>query len=112
MRMTLAGRHPIEVMRGAIRPVASRRVPVAVHICPTHMSKADYEQVMGDLAASGLGEPEGRLYHAAYGEGEVQMFEVWRSPEEFDAHRDQLFSVLQGAGVDAGAIDVHPLHSG
>lgn len=84
-------------------------MPVAVHISPNNMSREDYEKVIGELEKSGV--HEGRLYHAAYGEDEVQMFEVWRSEEEFDAHRDQLFSVLQGAGVDAGTVEVHPLHS-
>jgi quinol monooxygenase YgiN len=39
------------------------------------------------------------------------MFEVWDSAEHFDAHRDRLMSTLQAAGVDAGIVDVHPLHS-
>ena len=85
---------------------------VAIHICPSNMSKDDYRQVIGDLEKEGVHEPEGRLYHAAYGEDQVQMFEVWRSQEDFDAHRDQLFATLQGAGVDAGTVEVHPLHSG
>jgi quinol monooxygenase YgiN len=76
------------------------------------MSKDDYQQVIGDLEKEGVHEPEGRLYHAAYGEDQVQMFEVWRSQEDFDAHRDQLFATLQGAGVNVDSVDVHPLHSG
>jgi hypothetical protein len=40
------------------------------------------------------------------------MFEVWDSPEHFEAHRGRLMATLQGAGVDAGTVDVHPLHSG
>jgi hypothetical protein len=52
-----------------------------------------------------------RLFHAAYGEDEVHMFEVWDSPDQFDAHSDRLFAVIQGAGVDAGTVNVHPLHS-
>ena len=39
------------------------------------------------------------------------MFEVWDSPDRFDAHSDRLFAVIQGAGVDACTVDVHPLHS-
>ena len=42
---------------------------------------------------------------------EVHMFEVWDSPDQFDAHSDRLFAVIQGAGVDAGTVNVHPLHS-
>jgi hypothetical protein len=50
-----------------------------------------------------------RLFHAAYGEDEVHMFEVWDSPDQFDAHSDRLFAVIQGARV--GTVNVHPLHS-
>ena len=39
------------------------------------------------------------------------MFEVWDSPDQFDAHSDRLFAVIQGAGVDAGTVNVHPPHS-
>jgi quinol monooxygenase YgiN len=86
-------------------------MPVAVHISPQHMSKDDYARIIDELEASGLAEPEGRIYHAAYGEDEVHMFEVWRTPEEFEAHRDTMFAVLQGAGVDAGTVEMHPVHS-
>jgi quinol monooxygenase YgiN len=86
-------------------------MPVAVRISPQHMSKDDYARVVGELEASGLSEPEGRISHAAYGEDEVHMFEVWRSPEDFDAHRDSMFAVMQGAGVDGGSVEMHPLHS-
>ncbi len=85
---------------------------VAVHICPDKMSKAEYERVIKDLEDSGVGEPEGRTFHAAYGADQVCMFEVWDSAEQFGAHRGRLMERLQAAGVDAGTVDVHPLHSG
>jgi hypothetical protein len=86
-------------------------MPIAVHISPQNMSKDDYSRMIGDLEASGV--PEGRLYHAAYGEDELEIFEVWQSPEQFDAHRDRMFSLMQGSGLDAGAgrIRVEQLHS-
>jgi hypothetical protein len=65
-------------------------MPVAVHITPHNMSREDYDRVIAELDASGAGEPEGRLFHAAYGDDEVHMFEVWDSPENFDAHRSAL----------------------
>jgi quinol monooxygenase YgiN len=87
-------------------------MPCAIHICPDHMSKDDYEKVIGDLEKEGLHEPDGRLYHAAYGDDDnVDMFEVWRSQEDFDAHSDKLFAVLQGNGVNVESVDVHQLHS-
>ena len=85
---------------------------VAVHICPDKMSKAEYERVIKDLEDSGVGEPEGRTFHAAYGGNEVCMFEVWDSAEHFEAHRDRLLATLQGVGVGAGTVQIHPLHSG
>jgi quinol monooxygenase YgiN len=75
------------------------------------MSRAEYDRVIKDLEDSGCGEPEGRTFHAAYGDDQVRMFEVWNSEEQFDAHRDRLFTTLQGAGLDAGTVEVHPLHS-
>ncbi len=103
--------HPIGVMP---RSHGSRSVdcmPVAVRISPQHMSKDDYARIIDELEASGLSEPEGRISHAAYGEDEVHMFEVWRSSEDFDAHRESMFAVMQGAGVDGGSVEMHPLHS-
>lgn len=75
------------------------------------MSRADYERMIKQLEDSGCGEPEGRTFHAAYGDDNVRMFEVWDSREQFDAHSDRLFATLQGAGLDAGTVEVHPLQS-
>jgi quinol monooxygenase YgiN len=86
-------------------------VPVAVHISPRHMSKQDYERVISDLEAAGV-KPGGRLYHAAYGDDEVEMFEVWETREQFEDHREALFARLQGSGVDGGIVQMHTLHAG
>ena len=75
------------------------------------MSRADYERVISELEASGCGDPEGRVFHAAYGDDDVHMFEVWQSPEHFEAHRDKLFAVLQGCGLGGGTVEIHTLHS-
>ncbi len=84
---------------------------VAVHISPQHMTREDYERVIAELRGSGDDDPDGRRLHAAYGGDEVRVFEIWDSPEEFEVHRERLFDVIQGAGVDAGVVEVHPLHS-
>lgn len=91
-------------------------MPVAVRIAPQHMSKADYDRVIAELEASGASEPEGRLFHAAYGDDdddddEVHIFEVWESPEQFEAHRDKTFATLQASTVGATVIEIHQLHS-
>lgn len=87
-------------------------MPVAVHICPDHMSKQDYESMIAELKSSGAGEPEGRQFHAAYGDSDsLCMFEVWDSKEQFEAHQSQLFAKLQDASIGAGDVTIHPLHS-
>jgi hypothetical protein len=37
------------------------------------MSRVDYDRLIGELEASGVCEPKGRSFHAAYAEDEVQM---------------------------------------
>jgi quinol monooxygenase YgiN len=87
-------------------------MPVAVHICPDHMSKQDYERVIAELESSGADRPEGRQFHAAYGDSDnLCMFEVWDSQERFEAHRGDLFETLQGVGLGAGDVKIHPVHS-
>jgi quinol monooxygenase YgiN len=84
---------------------------VAVHITPQHMTKEDYDRVIHELETSGSSDPDGRHFHAAYGDEDVCMFEVWESPEHFEAHREDLFAAIQCAGVDTANIEIHSLHS-
>ena len=61
-------------------------MPVAVHICPDHMTRADYENLTAELKASGVHEPAGRL--GALGDSHMD-----RERDRGDhrrAHEDQL----------------------
>jgi hypothetical protein len=73
------------------------------------MSKDDYDEVMRELEARGVGEPDGRLSHASYGDDEVHMFETWESRDHFEPYRNHLMDVLDGAGIDAGSVEVSQL---
>jgi hypothetical protein len=86
-------------------------MPIAVRITPTKMTRDDYERIMKQLEESGCGEPEGRVFHASYGDDEVHMFDVWDSHESFQPYHDDLMGLLQGAGIDAGTVEVKPLHN-
>jgi quinol monooxygenase YgiN len=86
-------------------------MPVAIHISPHQMSKQDYDSAIADLAASGAAEPQGRLFHAAYGDDDVHLFEVWESPEQFEAHREQMLATLQGSTLGSASFEMHELHS-
>jgi hypothetical protein len=72
------------------------------------MTKEDYERVIGELGGP---EPEGRRFHAAYGDDELQIFEVWDSPEQFHEHKDKLFAHLEDVGCGVGNVEIHALHS-
>jgi len=86
-------------------------LPIAVRICPTKMSRDDYAKVMADLERTRGGAPDGRLFHAGYGEDEVHMFDVWDSHENFQAYHENLVGLLQGAGIDAGIVQIEPVHN-
>lgn len=86
-------------------------MPVAVHINPRNMSKDDYKRVMADLDASGASKPDGRVFHAAYGDN-VQIFEVWDSLEQFKTHKERLFTAINAAtGYEVDPlVEAHAIH--
>jgi hypothetical protein len=87
-------------------------VPIAVRIAPTKMSREDYAKVMADLERTRGSSPEGRLFHAGYGEEDVHMFDVWDSRESFEPYHQDLVGHLQAAGLDGGiVVQVEPIHS-
>ena len=86
-------------------------VPIAVRITPSQMTRDDYEKIMGQLEATGSGDPDGRVFHASYGEEEVHMFDVWESREAFQPYHDDLMGLLQGAGIDGGIVQIEPVHN-
>ena len=44
---------------GGRASVSLTAMPVAIHICPDHMSREDYKRAIGELEKAGLHEPEG-----------------------------------------------------
>ena len=85
-------------------------MPIAVRICPTKMSRDDYAKVMADLERTRGGTPEGRLFHAGYGEDEVHMFDVWDSRESFESYHQDLVGHLQAAVGRAAACPLEVRH--
>jgi quinol monooxygenase YgiN len=76
------------------------------------MTKQDYERVIAELKSSDADRPEGRRFHAAYGEEDkLNVFEVWDSKDHFEAHRDRLFATLRGVGLGGGDVQIHRLYS-
>ena len=63
-----------------------------------------YKEAIEKLDAAGAGSPKGRSNHFALeSNGEIQVFDVWDSQEDFDAFGKTLVPILTGLGVELGA---------
>jgi hypothetical protein len=59
-----------------------------------------YESAIKQLEAAGAGAPKGRTFHVALeANGEVQVFDIWESQEDFDAFGPALMPILTELGV-------------
>jgi hypothetical protein len=71
-----------------------------------------YDDAIKQLDAAGAGAPDGRSYHFALeSEGNILVFDVWESQEQFEAFGATLMPILTGLGVDPGEPMVAPVHN-
>jgi hypothetical protein len=71
-----------------------------------------YNDAIGQLTAAGAGAPAGRTSHTAFESGgEIQVFDVWESQEQFDAFGETLVPILTGLGVTLSAPMVATVHN-
>jgi hypothetical protein len=71
-----------------------------------------YSEALSRLEAAGAGSPEGRTLHVALESGgEIQVFDVWESPEQFEAFGATLVPILGELGVELGEPMVAPVHN-
>lgn len=89
---------------------------IAVYFPPNGMTKAQYDDTIRRLDAAGQGSPQGRTYHACFGDdGDLQVFDVWTSQSEFDTFGKTLMPILQEVGIDVGqpmTAEVHNIIEG
>jgi hypothetical protein len=75
-------------------------------------SPDQYDQAIKLLDDAGAGAPAGRLHHVALeSDGNVQIFDVWESQEDFEAFGATLMPILTNLGVDPGEPMVAPVHN-
>jgi hypothetical protein len=71
-----------------------------------------YADAISQLAAAGHGAPKGRSYHVALeSDGEIQVFDIWESQEDFDAFGPVLMPILAGLGVELKTPMVATVHN-
>lgn len=82
------------------------------YFTPSSFSTADYDEALKQLDAAGAGAPPGRLYHVALEtDGQVQVFDVWDSQENFEAFGATLVPIMTGLGADPGQPMVSPVYN-
>ena len=71
-----------------------------------------YDQALTRLEAAGAGAPKGRTHHVALQTGgQIQIFDVWESQEDFEAFGVTLIPILTELGVDPGTPMVAPVYN-
>jgi hypothetical protein len=71
-----------------------------------------YDKVIKQLEDAGVGTPKGRTYHVALeSNGDLQVFDIWESQEDFDAFGSTLVPILAEAGVGLSEPMVATVHN-
>jgi len=71
-----------------------------------------YKAALKQLEDAGQGAPKGRTFHVALeSNGEIQVFDIWESQEEFDAFGEVLMPILSGLGVQVNPPMVATVHN-
>jgi hypothetical protein len=84
---------------------------IAIYFHPKGLTLEQFEEAHRRLAAAGQEQPEGQIHHSCFGEdGNLMVYDIWESPEAFEAFGATLMPILAEVGVDVGEPQVMPLH--
>jgi hypothetical protein len=84
---------------------------IAVKFEAEPTTRENYDEVRRRLEDAGDWPAPGLVFHAAYGESEVEgVFEVWESREAFEAFGSKLMPLLDEVGINAGEPQVQDVH--
>ncbi|MGH9242949.1 MAG: hypothetical protein ACRD29_01255 [Acidimicrobiales bacterium] len=84
---------------------------IAVYFQTKNMTLDKFNEIHRRLDAAGAAEPKGRIHHSCFGEdGALMVYDVWESPETFEAFGATLMPILGEVGVDPGEPAVMPIH--
>jgi hypothetical protein len=85
-------------------------VAIATYFHPKNMTLKQYYEVHRLLSESGNASPDTRIHHSCFGEdGDLMVFDIWESPEAFQAFGEVLMPVLSKVGIDVGEPTVMPI---
>ena len=87
---------------------------IVVRYHPKNVTIAQYEEVLRRERDAGFTfPPDGRAYHVCFGtDGDLQVSEIWDSPEQFQAYGELLMPILVDVGVEfSGEPEVFEAHN-
>lgn len=83
---------------------------IAVYFHPKGMTLDQFNEVHRLLKEAGQSDPEGRVHHSCMGEsGDLSVYEIWESPEAFQAFGAVLLPTIAKVGFEAGEPAVMPI---
>ena len=84
---------------------------IAVYFHPKDMTLEQFEESHRRLAEAGAAEPDGRIHHSCFGEdGNLMVYDIWESPDKFEAFGATLRPILDDVGIDGGEPTIMPIH--
>lgn len=84
---------------------------IAVYFHPKGMTLKDFEETHRRLDDVGVGSPSGRIHHSCFGEdGDLMVYDIWESPEQFEAFGKILMPILAEVGIDPGQPAIMAVH--
>jgi hypothetical protein len=90
----------------------SDRMAFGFYITGTGFTTERYDTTTVELDEAGAGSPAGRISHVAMEtDGEITVFDVWETPEDFAAFGETLLPILTAAGIEVSEPMVAPVHN-
>jgi hypothetical protein len=84
---------------------------IAVYFHPKQMTLDKFEETHRRLQEVGQAAPEGRIHHSCFGEdGDLMVYDIWESPQAFEAFGQTLMPILDEVGIDAGEPGIMEIH--
>jgi hypothetical protein len=85
---------------------------IGIYFGASKFTPEQYDEALKALENAGAGAPEGRLLHIALeSDGNVQVFDVWDSQEQFEAFGATLMPIMGGIGADPGEPMITPVRN-
>jgi len=89
-------------------------MPLGLYFTPKGFTTAIYDTVLKQLeqAGAGVGNVPGRTFHCALEvDGQIRVFDVWESMEQFQAFGATLRPIMTKLGVEPGEPQVMKVHN-